>query len=82
MKDFQPNIQKNNKLIFINYLGLCKGCGLCVEYCPQKCITFHKTNRGIYDQPAVDCNVDKCTFCKICERLCPEGAIYLKRPIK
>ena len=81
-KSFKPNIQKNNKIQFENYLGLCKGCGLCIEYCPQKCLSFHKKNTGIYGQPAINCNVDKCTFCKICERICPDGAIFLKKTKK
>lgn len=79
-KDFKPNIQKNDKIEFVNFLGLCKGCGLCVEFCPQKCIIYHKKNTDIYGQPAIDCDVNRCTFCKICERICPEDAILLKRP--
>jgi len=80
MKDFKPNLQKNNKIEFRNYLDLCKGCGLCIEYCPVQCIKFHQKITGVYGQPAIDCDVNRCTFCKICERICPDAAILVKRP--
>ena len=53
----------------------CKGCGFCIEFCPQKALSKSAeiNNHG--------CNVvclddsDKCTGCNICAMICPEFAI-------
>jgi 2-oxoglutarate ferredoxin oxidoreductase subunit delta len=45
-KDYKTYRQENKEMIYDNHLALCKGCGLCIEFCPAKCITWHQTNRG------------------------------------
>jgi 2-oxoglutarate ferredoxin oxidoreductase subunit delta len=57
----------------------CKGCGLCVESCPPKCLELkHELNRyGIH--PA-HYKGEGCTACGICFYCCPEpGAISVFR---
>lgn len=59
----------------------CKGCGLCLESCPPKCIEFapQLSHRGVH--PARYTGKD-CTGCGICFYCCPEpGAITVYRRI-
>jgi 2-oxoglutarate ferredoxin oxidoreductase subunit delta len=56
----------------------CKGCGLCVEVCPQKCLVLDEglNVRGIhparYDDSAAECRA-----CMNCILICPDVAIEL-----
>lgn len=55
----------------------CKGCGLCVNFCPKKIIGFAShINRQGYN-PATIVEMDKCTGCAICARVCPDVAISI-----
>jgi heterodisulfide reductase subunit A len=74
---------------------LCTGCGLCTTKCPNKKIPdeFNEglsTRGAIYvpfpqavpNKPVID--KDRCTFyktgkCKVCEKLCPTGAIRFEQ---
>jgi NAD-dependent dihydropyrimidine dehydrogenase PreA subunit len=59
--------------------GECKGCGLCIEACPPRCLhfagelSFYGVHPAAYDGTG-------CTGCGICFYCCPEpGAIRLYR---
>lgn len=55
----------------------CKGCGFCVEYCPEKVLAIsHAYNKKGYHPPEV---VDgkECVACRFCELLCPDFAIFI-----
>jgi pyruvate ferredoxin oxidoreductase delta subunit len=45
----------------------CKGCGLCVMYCPEGCINIEKKKARI--------DYDYCKGCLICLNVCPLKAI-------
>ncbi len=77
--DFKPKTYKNNERSWTNFLGLCKGCGLCIEKCPRACLGFSKEDVGYYGTPAVKCDIDHCTSCRICEVTCPDCAILVSR---
>ncbi len=54
----------------------CKGCELCVEYCPRIVLRMSKTfNLKGYTFPEV-AEEDKCVNCHFCEVLCPDFAIF------
>jgi 2-oxoglutarate ferredoxin oxidoreductase subunit delta len=50
----------------------CKGCGICVAFCPTKALELK-------NDKAVLADVDKCIQCGACELRCPDYAIYLGR---
>ena len=54
---------------------LCKGCDLCITFCPQGeiCVS-EKLNAAGY-LPAMYGDNQKCTGCAVCALVCPEVAI-------
>lgn len=49
----------------------CKGCGICVAFCPKKVL-------GLENEKIVVLYPEKCIKCGQCELRCPDYAIYLK----
>jgi len=49
----------------------CKGCGICVAFCPVKILELKKDKIHITDK-------EKCIKCGLCELRCPDFAIYLE----
>ena len=57
----------------------CKGCGLCVDSCPPKCLYLRSELNAYGVHPAVYTG-EGCTGCGICFYCCPEpGAITVFR---
>ena len=53
----------------------CKGCGLCVESCPPKCLEL-ESGMNTYGAHPAHYTGEGCTGCGICFYCCPEpGAI-------
>ncbi|MEE4310917.1 MAG: 4Fe-4S binding protein [candidate division KSB1 bacterium] len=50
----------------------CKGCGICVEFCPHSVL-------GMEAGHAVVVNIDACTACGLCEIRCPDFAIMVEK---
>lgn len=48
----------------------CKGCGICVAFCPQGVLGLVKQKIRILEP-------EKCTRCGLCELRCPDYAIWL-----
>ena len=58
---------------------LCKGCGLCIEFCPKRLIVLSdKLNAAGY-QPAEAKGITDCSGCASCATVCPEVAIEVYR---
>lgn len=54
----------------------CKGCGFCVEYCPNEVlIVSNKFNSKGYHPPEL-VNPDACVDCGFCQMICPDFAIF------
>ncbi|MCK9216757.1 MAG: 4Fe-4S binding protein [Firmicutes bacterium] len=49
----------------------CKGCGICVSFCPKNVLTLKDGKVDIAD-------IEKCIECGQCELRCPDYAIYLR----
>ena len=49
----------------------CKGCGICVAFCPKNVLAVVKEKVKIED-------VSKCILCGQCEQRCPDYAIYIE----
>jgi len=56
---------------------LCKGCGLCVYYCPNDVLrmTSRRNKKGY--NVVETANPQECIGCKMCEINCPDFAIYV-----
>lgn len=50
----------------------CKGCGICIEFCPKKVLDFDNNGKAKLVNP------EECTLCKQCELRCPDFAIVVK----
>ena len=62
----------------------CKGCGLCVDVCPNKNIYMGKSmNRKGYSTACFQEHPDKgqkgCTACTLCALVCPDTTIEVYR---
>ena len=54
--------------VFI-YHEWCKRCGICVAFCPTKCLSRKPNGSPFVAFP------EKCVHCETCDRLCPDFAI-------
>ena len=63
----------------------CKGCKLCIEFCPKGIISLSDSlnQKGYHPAYFIEENVKKekrqCTGCSICAIVCPEVAIEVYR---
>ena len=59
----------------------CKGCGLCIMFCPRGCLEFapHLNKRGV--NPPRLREPEKCTGCATCATMCPDVAITVYRVV-
>ena len=49
----------------------CKGCRICVEFCPPQALAMDPLEKASLEHP------EKCTGCGMCELRCPDLAIEL-----
>lgn len=56
------------------YATWCKGCRICVEFCPPKVLAMDVGE----DHPRV-VFPDKCTACHFCDTHCPDLAIVIRK---
>ena len=61
----------SNTKSLITDRNLCKGCGICIEFCPKSVLNIKSGKINIIDE-------NLCIGCGMCERLCPDYAIYLQ----
>lgn len=58
----------------VTIFGLwCKGCRICVEFCPTGVLAFQGEDRPVVVHP------EKCTACHWCDTHCPDLAIVVTR---
>lgn len=82
MNESNKNEQKAKIIIDEHY---CKGCGLCVDACPQHIIEIadYVSDKGYYPAICPD-PLSKCTGCTLCAKVCPDVAIevFMKKKSK
>jgi len=67
-------IQKGPRGAVRIFATWCKGCYICVEFCPTKVLAMHPNgNHPIVVAP------EKCTACHFCDTHCPDLAILVKK---
>ncbi|MEG1314440.1 MAG: 4Fe-4S binding protein [Anaerovoracaceae bacterium] len=50
----------------------CKGCGICVEFCPKHVLALDH-------EKVIIKNPDACIGCGLCELRCPDYAIFVEK---
>ena len=60
--------RRGRVVLFPNW---CKGCGLCVEFCPTGVLEQRPDGRVVAVHP------ERCTACRWCELHCPDFAIFV-----
>lgn len=78
--EFKGRTLELEKGFWTLFPGFCKGCGLCIEKCPVKCIAWNDV-LGVYGTPSVEAS-DKCIACGICQNVCPDCAIRIDKKKK
>jgi 2-oxoglutarate ferredoxin oxidoreductase subunit delta len=53
----------------------CKGCGLCIEYCPKNVLSFSDEFNSKGYHPAQLHDMENCIGCGFCYMMCPDTAI-------
>ncbi|MBS3787647.1 ferredoxin family protein [Candidatus Bipolaricaulota bacterium] len=60
----------------------CKGCGLCIEACPQDVLSLSDDfNASGYNYAATE-NPEDCVGCGFCGKVCPDVAITVYKKQK
>jgi 2-oxoglutarate ferredoxin oxidoreductase subunit delta len=67
-KDMSEQKKKFSHLIRVKW---CKGCGICVAFCPKKVLALHE-GKVAAERP------EDCIGCRMCELRCPDFAIQIQ----
>ncbi|HRX84812.1 MAG TPA: ferredoxin family protein [Phycisphaerae bacterium] len=58
---------------------ICKGCELCVKFCPREALAMSEGRNRAGFHPAVLAHPELCTGCGLCAEMCPEAGITIYR---
>ena len=50
----------------------CKGCGICVHFCPKEVLALDESDKVVAVRP------EDCICCRMCEYRCPDLAIEIE----
>ena len=69
----KQKLEKKDKKLFVQQIfeDWCKGCGICIAFCPAGVFEQSKTSTPVIKNP------DACTGCRFCEFHCPDFAITI-----
>jgi len=68
----RPARRKSRRFKIEVYEAWCKACGICVEFCPQDCLTRNEEGAPVISAP------ERCSGCGWCEIHCPDFAISIR----
>ena len=57
---------------------LCKGCGICVSFCPVKIMYSDKTTMNKSGYNIIRYDEDLCIGCAMCALMCPDSVITVE----
>lgn len=60
------------KMSLKTHVKRCKGCGICVEFCPKTVLALDETGKITVAAP------ENCVKCRQCEMRCPDYAIFVE----
>jgi 2-oxoglutarate ferredoxin oxidoreductase subunit delta len=52
--------------------SFCKGCGICVAFCPKEVLELDDHEKAVVKRP------EQCNACMLCELRCPDIAIEVR----
>jgi 2-oxoglutarate ferredoxin oxidoreductase subunit delta len=62
--------------------AVCKGCALCVKFCPREALAMSETRNAAGYNPAILAHPELCIGCALCAEMCPETGIRVYRRLK
>lgn len=60
----------------------CKGCNLCMDFCPKNVIELVSELNHLGYHPACAVRLEDCTGCQACAQMCPEGGVTILRRVR
>ncbi len=71
-----PEVTRRVRGVVVIRAERCKGCALCVEYCPTDVLALSAafTTKGYHPPEIV--RPEACSGCDLCGMYCPDFAIY------
>ena len=65
------NSDKKGKTVHLIDTEWCKGCGICVHFCPKNVLELNRRGKAVAVRP------EDCIACMLCELRCPDLAIQI-----
>ena len=59
----------------------CKGCELCVSFCPKNILALDSAVNAKGYHPAVITDQEKCIACAMCATMCPDCVIKVEKDV-
>ncbi len=77
-KPLDTAIKKELKGYILIVQDWCKGCGFCVEFCPNDVLALSESlnKKGYHPHIVKPGKLVDCDNCELCQLICPDFAIY------